>query len=527
MRLSILGIAALWLAAGLAGQQPPAACTVQGTVVNRVSGEALQRVTLQLHSMEPGGTHSYTSVSAADGRFEFVQIEPGQYTLQAQRLGFEDHESSVALECGQPGAGIEVKLVPHGVVAGRVTDEFGEPLPGVSVQAMLRGYVNGNRRVIPAGQAVTNDLGEYRIHGLAPGLYFIQAALAAKADSSGSTVFLPAYFPNTDRPESAQPLEVAPGQVQSGINFLLRRVPAFSIRGHVATTLRTSKGVMIYLAQRNAGNWLTERRPIPVVNGVFEVTGVTSGSYHLVAEQFGESGAPVAGALVPVEVADRDIDGINLGPTARPDISGKLIWEGTAPQPGTGRTPRIVLRPEPGDSSPPASVSVGAEVEESGSFRIRSVPPGIYHVQVTNLAPGFYVKSARLGDAGGTSMRLDLLQPQGGALTVVVTSRGGAMAGNVESNRAGLVQVFAIAEGNPWWSRTAVTGDHGHFEIKGLAPGEYRVLACERIDPEAYQDSELMKSLEGQSQRVTVSENSREMLTLKLMPCETGRMNAQ
>lgn len=85
-------------------------------------------------------------------------------------------------------------------------------------------------------------------------------------------------------------------------------------------------------------------------------------------------------------------------------------------------------------------------------------PPGIYHVQAANLPPGFYVKSARPGDAGGISMRLDLLQPPSGALTVVASSRGSALVGNVESDRAGL-QVFVIAEGNPWWSKAAVTGD--------------------------------------------------------------------
>jgi len=118
------------------------------------------------------------------------------------------------------------------------------------------------------------------------------------------------------------------------------------------------------------------------------------------------------------------------------------------------------------------------------------------------------------------------LQPQAGTLTVVVSRRGGTLTGNVESNRAGL-PVFAIAGATPGWSKAAVTGDHGQFEIKGLAPGAYRVLACERTDPEAYQDAELMKSLEGQSQGVTVSENSTEIPALKLIPCDTGGMNAR
>ena len=86
---------------------------------------------------------------------------------------------------------------------------------------------------------------------------------------------------------------------------------------------------------------------------------------------------------------------------------------------------------------------------------------------------------------------------------------------------------MALAEGNPWWSKTVVTGERGHFEVKGLAPGEYRVLAFERIDPEAYQDAELMKSLESYSQRVTVRENGKERLTLKPVQSDAGRMSAQ
>lgn len=522
MRFSILTTVFLWLAAGLAGQQSPAPCAVEGTVVNHASGEPLQRVNLQLHSTRSDRTRPYASVSTAEGRFEFVGVEPGQYTLRAERQGFDRHESPFATDCGQLRGRVEVKLVPQGVVTGTVTDEFGDPLPGVSVEAMLRAYLNGTRHVIPASQAVTNDLGEYRLHGLSPGPYFIQAAIAGKGDGSGGTVLLPAYFPNTDRPELAQPLQVAPGQVQSGTNFVLRRVPAFSIRGRLAMAAGPNHNVMVYLAERNSGNWLTGRQPIPVVNGVFELAGVTSGAYHLIAEQFGESGAPVAGARMPVEISDRDLEGIILAVTPRPDIMGQITWEQAPPESGAGKNLRVILRPEPGDTSLPASTPVGADVEANGLFRIRSSPPGTYYVQAANLPPGFYIKSARLGDTGNATLRLDLSQPQAGQLRIVVSSRSGVLEGNVESQRAGLA-VFALAEGNPWWSKTTVTDERGHFEVKGLAPGEYRVLAFERIDPEAYQDAELMKSLESCSQRVTIREGSKEMLTLKPIPPDAAR----
>ena len=526
MRLSILTVAVLWCAAGLAGQPSSAKCGLKGAVLNHASGEPLRRVNIQFLSTQNAGARPYSTVSTAEGSFEFVGIEPGEYTLRAERQGFELHQSAIILEPGQQRGDVQVKLLPHDVVAGKVMDEFGDPLSGVPVQAMMRVYMNGDRRVIPVSQGVTNDLGEYRIHPLPSGRYFIQAASSSRIDGGGDMVLLPAYYPNTDRPDSAQPLQLAPGQVHSGTDFLLRRAPAFSIRGRIATTVRSPTSVMLYLAQRNARSWLTAHRQIQVVNGVFELTGVTAGSYSLIAEQFAESGVPVAGALIPLEIADRDIDGVSLVPTPRPDIIGKLIWEQSPPQLGGGRNPRVVLRPETGGASLPASAPIGADVEENGSFRIRSSPPGVYHLQATNLPPGFYLKSVRLGDSGNASMRLDLSRSQAEHLTVVVSSRSGALEGNVESNRAGL-QVFALAEGNPWWSKTVVTGERGHFEVKGLAPGEYRVLAFERIDPEAYQDAELMKSLESYSQRVTVRENGKERLTLKPVQSDAGRMSAQ
>jgi len=131
MRFSILTTISLLSAAALAGQQSPAPCAVQGTVVNHATGEPLQRVSLQLHSARPDRTHPYMSVSTAEGRFEFVGVEPAQYMLRAERPGFDRHESSFTTACGQLRGSVAVKLVPQGIVTGRVTDESGDPLAGV------------------------------------------------------------------------------------------------------------------------------------------------------------------------------------------------------------------------------------------------------------------------------------------------------------------------------------------------------------------------------------------------------------
>ena len=78
---------------------------------------------------------------------------------------------------------IDFALPRGGVIAGRVTDELGEPLAGVRMQAMRYQYLpNGQRQLTPVGGVgmpfglATNDLGEFRLYSLMPGTYIVSAA---------------------------------------------------------------------------------------------------------------------------------------------------------------------------------------------------------------------------------------------------------------------------------------------------------------------------------------------------------------
>ena len=76
---------------------------------------------------------------------------------------------------GQRMTGLELKLQPQAVIAGRVLDEHGEPVARVTVMAMSYSYTQGGRQLSPRSSASTNDLGEYRAFGLPPGRYYIAA----------------------------------------------------------------------------------------------------------------------------------------------------------------------------------------------------------------------------------------------------------------------------------------------------------------------------------------------------------------
>src|SRR5438105_6324202 len=117
-------------------------------------------------------------------------------------------------------------------MAGRLIDEFGDPIADANVQAMRYQFVNGQRQLVAAGrQATSDDIGQFRVFGLMPGDYIVRAtvrnttlvpaALNGVDDPSG---YPTTYYPGTTDIGQAQPVTVALGQELSGLAFGL--VPA-------------------------------------------------------------------------------------------------------------------------------------------------------------------------------------------------------------------------------------------------------------------------------------------------------------
>ena len=150
----------------------------------------------------------------------------------------------IKLAPGQRLTGLELKLGPLAVIAGRVVDDQGEPVVSASVTAMLYRYVSGRRQLMPGAGASTNDLGEYRIFGLQPGRYYIRAVSRANAPfQSGSEdrsanplpeeAVVPTYFPGTPGMRAASQVEAAAGALVQNIDFRLLKLPAVRVRGRV------------------------------------------------------------------------------------------------------------------------------------------------------------------------------------------------------------------------------------------------------------------------------------------------------
>ena len=53
-------------------------------------------------------------------------------------------------------------------------------MPGVMVRVMRYQYQQGERRLTPAGNAQTDDKGQYRVWGLMPGDYYVNAIMRGR-----------------------------------------------------------------------------------------------------------------------------------------------------------------------------------------------------------------------------------------------------------------------------------------------------------------------------------------------------------
>jgi len=247
-------------------------------------------------------------LSDASGRWMFRRLAPGSYSITAAAAGFLEGglgqrqalgpSQDVTIGDRDAVGDLRVQLWRHAVISGTVRDEFGDPLVNTPVRAFRRLAGSSRAQFTDVAPPVrTDDLGNYRIAGLAPGVYIIASATmnmnsstpsavalyqqrlrdtpgraeAIRAETSASSVFaitapgmrignsivqaatlsgydmMPpplragerpriltrTYYPSTQSLSSAQSITVHSGEDRTGIDFNLRYIPAVRVSGTV------------------------------------------------------------------------------------------------------------------------------------------------------------------------------------------------------------------------------------------------------------------------------------------------------
>jgi hypothetical protein len=141
--------------------------SLEGQVLNALGGTPLRKATVRLNGgpAAAGARNTYSATTDGSGRFAIGGVEPGTYSVNASHTGFlgmnynarSPGAGGTPLELGraQKSTGIDFRLVPQGVVTGKITDEDGDPMENVQVQLM--------HLVLCPGQEAT-PAGKYRVH---------------------------------------------------------------------------------------------------------------------------------------------------------------------------------------------------------------------------------------------------------------------------------------------------------------------------------------------------------------------------
>lgn len=550
---------------------------VKGRLVSADTGNPVRRAQVRISGAD---IMPKTVATDNDGRFEFKDLPAGSYTVNASKSGY------VSVNYGQkrpfePGRPIELVdgqavdnadiTMPRGsVIAGRIMDEFGEPVADTTVTALRSTWVNGKKRLQPAGRtATTNDLGQYRIYGLPPGDYFVSATLrggmqevmmveaamtlrtavssAAPADGPTSG-YAPTYYPGTPNGSEAQKLTLAVGQETQNTDFALMPVRLVKVSGSVVTSDgRPSEGVIVNATPRNSNDALagllggasarTDK------NGNFTLTGIAPGDYTLNARanqvissggdgnrmvftmtrtMGGDGDGSQEFGSTPLSVSADDMSNVIIVTSKGATATGRVVWEGGS-KPAS--SPLRISAAALDQDGPLAMLGGSSSVTPEDTFEIKGLGgPRLFRVM--NIPAGWVLKAVRYNGADITDTGVDIRssEPVAG-IEVVLTARttevnGGAKAG---SGPAADYTVVIFSDDPEKWrvpmSRhimTARPNQQGRFQLKNLPAGSYYAVAVDYIAQGDWNDPDVLERLKGKATRFTLNEGDVKTLDLDL-----------
>jgi len=524
--------------------EPVGTGVISGRVVNSNSGTPIKSVTVVLISENfRGGSAPPRRVTAEDGSFSFDKLAGGQYQLWATRTeggGFRGAErviTRVSLTDGQRVSDLLIKLAPSAVISGRVVDEEGQPMQQVQVQAM-RWMMNAGRAVlITVANASTNDLGEYRLFNLAAGRYYVKAQAMRVGGFLGGEDALTnryggEYYPGSKSVQNASAIVVAGGD-EARADFQLSQEAVTKVRGRVVGVPSTTGTVTIFLMGADTGG----ESAMVAKDGKFEINNVLPGTYRLVV--FGISGSdtrpeqsrePANRTLAQqtVIVPENGITDLEIHASASGAAKGSITGQIRPEQAGADMS-RLIVSLQPADPAIDSPMMMfGQDFQQpkaDGSFNLDAPGPGTYYVTINSRGPGFedwYTKSITFNGRDVTNDPIQLDDSSRGTLQLVVSAKGATIEGTVTGSDdkplpdIKVTTIPAAGKGRPELFQETTTDQAGRFKIRGVAPGDYKIVALTEDDADAFADPSFTKTLASRGTSVRAEAAGRHTVTLKV-----------
>ncbi len=179
MRVCSLLLLSISVGAQTPHEQPADSGVIQGTVIS--AGEPVPQAEVTIRWIQPGTPvppqQSYRAYTTDLGTFLVKNVLPGNYQVDVARTGFvrapfplglAESRKSVTVASGETAVA-DFALTREAVIVGHLENAAGEPLNRGAIYAKPLASQSGPDEPHDAFAGVTNQNGDYRISGIAPG----------------------------------------------------------------------------------------------------------------------------------------------------------------------------------------------------------------------------------------------------------------------------------------------------------------------------------------------------------------------
>jgi hypothetical protein len=261
----------------------------------------------------------------------------------------------------------------------------------------------------------------------------------------------------------------------------------------------------------------------PIQTDTSTISGAVPAPYLLVASNFQVSG------IVPIEVANSDVENVAVAAGSGFKVSGRFIIEGRS---RSGSNPKIadlriarLIRDPDVQGMPSAGPSFNPPPAEDGSFVLEGVSAGDLRVTLRGLSQDAYVKSMRLGNVDVLDSGLHLTGPPENPLEIVINTNAAAIHGSVmnarqeaAANRVVVLVPDVRLRRRSDLYKSVVTDVAGRFRIAGITPGNYKLFAFDDVVDRAWEDPDFIRNYEDRGKTIHLDEGSDDEIPLAVIP---------
>jgi predicted secreted protein len=528
---------AVTLTSGQDNQIASVSPVISGSVIDQATNSGVSDTHVILFQDAAGKFRGREKVAETTtdlgGHYRFDVSGLGVYYLEVKKDGYivnsPSSKAQAVLDQLHPRCEVDIVVSGSASIAGRIVDrDSGEPLANFSLTVQTLPELGKETKTFsPYGKsATTNAQGEFLAEGLRPGSYIVKIASQHLGSGQIVTQFTDQDLEVVDRDYETSywpggyDLAAASGIILSSGSLVnigtLRARTAFYYRAHISVPTEGCGDGEVWNFTFSAGPSDNTGGRVPCGKDIL-VRYLQPGLYtfNVVA---GVTKQSRRWGTTSVSITDKDLKtSITLAPGA--DLDGRVVVADESGKISLDNL-KVNLEQVAGFRTQEPPVSLDAQ----GKFRISNVAWTRHQLTITGLVGSQIVREIRYG--GVPSVDNILVVREGApsqSLVIVLDDAPATLLGRVTSDDVPVPQpCIAVAR----WpvpsedlllaTKVIQGGKDGSFQIGGLAPGEYKIVAVSQTQQRFLQQKSVLERLLQSAEKVELRRMGFQNLMLKI-----------